>query len=325
LISLSNELPSSNILSLSFVTGILNIPPNARWSSDMTIVAGGHGSGEALNQLQHPYGIDVDEDRTVLIADYGNHRIVEWKSGATSGQVVAGGNGKGDQNHQLYWPTVVIIDKETNTLLICDRGNRRVVRWPRRKGTRGQTIIENIPCWGLAMDDERSLYVSDHDKHEVIRYRDGEKNGVVVAGGNDRGDRPNQLNQPSYLFVDGNQSVYVSEPLNHRVTKWMKDEQEGLVVAGGWGVGKNLSQLYYPCGLFVDQLGTVYVVDSWNGRVVRWPKGATEGRVIVDGNVGGNDINQLYRADGLSFDPHGNLYIVDYLNHSVQQFLLNKI
>ena len=49
-----------------------------------------------------------------------NHRIVEWKWGATSGQVVAGGNGEGSGNHQLSNPQDVIIDKERDSLIICD-------------------------------------------------------------------------------------------------------------------------------------------------------------------------------------------------------------
>ena len=104
----------------------------------------------------------MDDDQTFLIADKDNHRIVEWKPGATSGQVVAGGNGQGNRTDQLNKPTDVIVDKETDSLIICDWGNRRVMRWSRRSRTSGETIIDNIPCWGLTMDDERFLYVSDY-------------------------------------------------------------------------------------------------------------------------------------------------------------------
>ncbi|CAF4223987.1 unnamed protein product, partial [Rotaria sordida] len=52
--------------------------------------------------------------------------------GDTNGQVVAGGHDKGNQ---LNGPTDVLIDKETDSLIICDYGNRRVVRWPSRSGT----------------------------------------------------------------------------------------------------------------------------------------------------------------------------------------------
>ncbi|CAF4712768.1 unnamed protein product, partial [Rotaria socialis] len=93
---------------------------------------------------------------------------MEWKNGDTAnGQVVAGGKGRGDGLHQLDRPTDVLIDKETDSLIICDPENRRVVRWSRRSGTtQGEILIGNIDCNGVAMDEQRYLYVSDWNKHE---------------------------------------------------------------------------------------------------------------------------------------------------------------
>ncbi|CAF1252462.1 unnamed protein product, partial [Rotaria sordida] len=214
--------------------------------------------------------------------------------GDTNGQVVAGGNGKGNRLDQLYCPTDVLIDKETDSLIICDSGDHRVVRWSRRSGTtQGEILIDNIACHGLAMDDQRYLYISNTDKHEVRRYQIGDKNGTIVAGGNGKGDGLNQLNFPTYIFVDQQQAVYVSDWNNHRVMKWNKGAKEGIVVAGGQGYGNALTQLYYPEGLFVDTLSTIYVADSWNNRVMRWPKGAKQGTVIVGGNGEGEGANQF--------------------------------
>ncbi|CAF2069275.1 unnamed protein product, partial [Rotaria magnacalcarata] len=61
---------------------------------------------------------------------------MQWKNGdTTNGQVVAGGNGQGNGLHQLDRPTDVLVDKETDSLIICDYGNHRVVRWSHRSGT----------------------------------------------------------------------------------------------------------------------------------------------------------------------------------------------
>ncbi|CAM4770672.1 unnamed protein product [Rotaria magnacalcarata] len=248
---------------------------------------------------------------------------MQWKNGNTkNGQVVAGGNGKGNGLHQLNYPTNVLVDKETDSLIICDRENRRVVRWSRRSGTtQGEILIDNIYCWGLAMDEQRNLYVSDTRKDEVRRYQFGEKNGTLVVGGNGKGDELNQLNFPTYLFVDRDHSVYVSEYSNNRVMKWVQGAKEGIVVAGGQGQGNALTQLSYPQGLFVDTLGTLYVTDALNHRVMRWTRGEKkQGTVIVGGNGFGAGPNQFYYPVGLSFDRHGNLYVVDSNNHRVQRF-----
>ncbi|CAF3715770.1 unnamed protein product [Rotaria sp. Silwood1] len=304
-----------------FIIVIPNIPIDAQWSQNGKTVAGDNGCGNATNQLADPGGLFVDDDQTMIIADFWNDRIVQWKMGDTNGQVVAGGKGQGKRLDQLNEPINVLIDKETDSLIICDCRNRRVVRWSRRSGTtQGEILIDNIVCRGLFMDDQRYLYVSDVEKHEVSRYQIGDKNGIIVAGGNGKGAGLNQLNFPAYIFVDQQQTVYVSDNNNHRVIKWNKGAKEGTVVAGGQDKGNALTQLSNPTGLFVDTLGTLYVADNVNHRVMRWPKGAKQGTVIVGGNGEGAGANQFQYLRGLSFDRQGNLYVIDFYNNRVQFF-----
>ena len=248
---------------------MLTLPTTARWSQNGVTVAGGNCEGNAVNQLRYPYGLDIDDDnQSIVIADFENHRIVEWKIGASHGKIIAGGRGQGNRLDQLNCPTDVLIDKETNSLFIADRWNRRVLRLSRRQDTtQGEVIIDNIYCRGLAIDRQRYLYVSDTGKNEIRRYIIGDKNGIVVAGGNGKGNQLNQLNYPRYLFVDKEQAVYVSEWNNHRLMKWNKGSKEGVVVAGGQEEGSVLTQLSHPNDLFVDTSSTIYVVDSWNHRV----------------------------------------------------------
>ncbi|CAF4022679.1 unnamed protein product, partial [Rotaria sp. Silwood1] len=298
----------------------INIHPNATWSTNGITVAGGNGQGSETNQLYWPCGLYVDDDQTIYVADEWNHRIVEWKSGAANGKVVAGGNGEGNGTHQLNHPVDVIIDKESDSLIISDDENNRVVRWPRRNGTLGETIISNISCCGLTMGDNGYLYVVDYGKHEVRRYKIGDTQRTVVAGGNGQGNHLDQLSRPHYVFVDRDHSVYVSEYENHRVMKWEEGSKQGVVVAGDQGKGNSLTQFNAPEGVVVDQLGTVYVADFGNCRIMRWPKGATQGSVIVGGNGNGAQPNQLNYPIGLSFDRHGNLYVVDWGNDRVQKF-----
>lgn len=297
------------------------ILPNTRWNQNGIIVAGGNGSGEALNQLFCPYGFCVDEDQTIVIADWKNHRIMEWKRGDTCGRVVAGGNREGKEMNQLSRPTDVIIDKETDSFIICDRGNERVIRWPRENRAKGGEILIDYICGhGLTMDHERNLYVTDEQRHDVRRYRIGETNGTVVAGGNDQGNLLDQLDFPANVFVDDEQTVYVSDSNNNRIMKWMKGAREGIIVAGGQGKGIALSQLWAPNGVFVDKLGSIYVADCANHRVMRWYKGTNEGEVIVGGNGEGIQTNQLSYPVALSFDFNGNLYVGENENHRIQKF-----
>ncbi len=266
----------------------------------------------------------IDDDQTVYVADFNNHRIVEWKSDANNGQIVAGGNGQGNRNDQLNQPTKLIVDKENDSLIICNFGDRRVVRWPRRNGQSGETLISNILCWDLIMDNDGYLYVSDWEKHGVRRWKMGEVNGTIVAGGNGKGNRLDQFNVPTNIFIDEDHSVYVLDFYNHRVIKWVKDAKEGIVVVGGQGQGNGLRQLSNPSGIIVDQLGSVYVADRVNHRVIRWLKGAEEGTIVVGGNGEEEQPNQFNHPVDLSFDRQKNLYVVDCNNHRVQKFDVNS-
>ena len=324
------EISGNEKRSFSFFNKVVCLVPSSiidktRWSTDGQTLVGSFGRGDALNQLQQPSGLDIDDDGSFFIADTDNHRIVRWRTNAKQGEIVAGGKGSGDRTDQLNRPVAVLIDRINDCLIISDAGNRRVMRWSLQKnkqnGGTGEVIISNTYSLGLAMDDEGSIYVSDVEKHEVRRYGrwDG-RAGVVVASGHGQGTAVNQLDRPQAIVVSADQSVYVSDTWNHRVMKWTKGAKKGVVVAGGHDVGDSLTQLSWPTGIFVDQMGSMYVADQGNDRVMRWLKGAKEGEVLAGGNGDGSEKNQLYEPESISIDDRGNLYVADRTNHRIQRF-----
>ncbi|CAF1221260.1 unnamed protein product [Adineta steineri] len=309
----------SFISEISIISSIKS--KSSKWKQNGITVAGGNGEGQQLNQLNSPVGIFIDKNKNIFIADYANHRIVEWKCNAKVGQIIAGGNGGANRMDQLFHPTDVIVDQQDHSIIIADCNNRRVIQWVNQTQ---QILIDNIHCWGLAMDKRGFLYVSDYQKDEVRRWKmdDYNNEGIIVAGGNGEGHKLNQLYHPTFIFVDEDQSIYVSDENNHRVMKWTKDAKEGTVVAGGNGKGRNLNQLWSPEGVVVDDLGQIYVADLWNDRVIRWCEGKEEGEIVVGGNGKGNQSNQLNHPFGLSFDDEGNLHVADSENHRIQKFEL---
>ena len=277
-----------------------------------------------MNQLDSPVGLFVDDAQTVYITDYYNHRAVAWKGYAAGGEMVGGGNGEGRRLGQVDRPATVIVDRDTDTLLICDQYNSRVMRWPRRPSSlrQGEVFISGPTCFGLAMDDHGSLYVTNR-RGDVIRYdKGGDKVGTIVAGGNGLGENLNQFHIATFLFVDAHSNLYIADYYNDRVMKWIKGAREGIVVAGGNGRGQDLTQLSHPRGIWVDGCGNVYVTELSVGRVTRWEKGAKRGVVVAGGNGKGAAANQLSCGNGLFFDRHGHLYVADCPNYRVQRFSL---
>ncbi|CAF3557895.1 unnamed protein product [Adineta steineri] len=153
-----------------------------RWKieeySEGTVVAGGNGKGDQLNQLNFPAYIFVDEEQSVYISDQNNNRVVKWRKDAKKGTIVAGGNGKGERLNQLSSPQGVIVD-HFGQIYVADFCNHRIVRWREGKkegeiivggnGKGNQSNQLNVPM-GLSFDNEGNLYAADRDNHRIEKF-----------------------------------------------------------------------------------------------------------------------------------------------------------
>ena len=113
---------------------------DARWSSQGVTI---------LKDLKYPQGLVIDEnDGKMYVADSDTHRIVAVTIdhyNGNHGSAVAGDNEIGNSLIQLNRPTDVLIDNKTRSLIICDHGNNRIMRWSLESGTTtGEILINNI-------------------------------------------------------------------------------------------------------------------------------------------------------------------------------------
>ena len=229
---------------------------NTKWKSNGRVIAEGNQS----NHLYCPQGIYINDDHTIFIADYGNHRIVQWQ---LDQQLISLGYGRGNQVNQLNYPTNVFRDKNDQSLWICDYGNRRLLRWPCSDQEMSKVILSNIHCFDLLIDNHGDLFVSDTNKHQVQRWRKGESQETIVASGNGQGDGLNQLNSPSYIFIDRDESLYISDCNNNRVMRWCKGATEGSIIIGG-------DQLNLLRDISFDRQGNLYIVDYSSNRIQKF-------------------------------------------------------
>ena len=81
-----------------------------------------------------------------------------------------------------------------------NRNDRKVMKWPRQNGRTGEVLISDIYSPDLAMDNYEYLYLCDGEKHEVRRWKIGDRNG--------QGNRLDQLNNPRDIYIDDDHSVY---------------------------------------------------------------------------------------------------------------------
>ena len=139
-------------------------------------VAGTKGStGSNSNELFWPWGIFVDINFNLYVADSKNDRIQLFRSGQLNGTTLAG---KGIPNNlQLQFPTDVILDAD-GLLYIADNQKHRIIR----AGPDGYQCIAGCTdrsgsasnqfqiAYALRFDSYGNLYVADEYNHRVQKF-----------------------------------------------------------------------------------------------------------------------------------------------------------
>ena len=103
-----------------------------------------------------------------------------------------------------------------------------------------------------------------------MKWMEGAKQGIVVAGGQGKGNGLTQLSCPSGVIVDQLGTVYVADFGNARIMRWSKGATQGSVIVGGNGGGSQSNQLNCPWGLSFDRHGNLYVVEYGNYRIQKF-------------------------------------------------------
>ncbi|CAF4608044.1 unnamed protein product [Rotaria socialis] len=144
-----------------------------------TLVAGGNGQVNGLNQLKVPRYLFVDRQQTVYVSDSNNDRVMKWNKGAKEGIVAAGGQGYGNALTQLNGPNGIFVDT-LGTLCVADSWNYRVMRWTQGYKKQGAVIVggngqgEGANQFknpvGLSFDRHGNLYVVDEYNNRVQRF-----------------------------------------------------------------------------------------------------------------------------------------------------------
>jgi sugar lactone lactonase YvrE len=241
--------------------------PNDSMNSPVIISING------TNQLSYPRDILVSKkDGSIFICDKGNERIVRWNKEATQGQTLL-------TNVECE---SLIMDK-SGSLIAPQLNKDRVTKWQGIDEThssektiagghgKGSDLNQlNHPRDIFLDEQDQSIYVSDSDNHRIIKWTQGSKEGIIVAGGNGRGNKHDQLAHPRGIALHSNGDLYIADTSNNRIVKWKQGAETGTIIVDGhlFGRGQHSPQ---PFGLVFDQhYRNLYVTDWANSRLVRF-------------------------------------------------------
>ena len=147
----------------------------ATYVKTITVAAGTGTNGSASNMLSDPWGIHVDAEFNLYVADCGNNRIQLFPRGQLNGTTVAG-NGL-SSTITLSCPTDVTLDGN-GYLLIVDSHNHRIVGsgpngfrclvgCTRRSGAAADQL--SFPT-RLSVDSRGNLYVVDKNNLRIQEF-----------------------------------------------------------------------------------------------------------------------------------------------------------
>lgn len=282
-----------------------------------TGVAGFSGDGGAASaaQLNQPYGLALDSNGNLYIADLGNSRVREVLADGTI-QTVAGGG----------------------SLAATGAGQGG-----------SATIAQLMQPRNVAVDNSGNLYISDFGANQVYRVTSGgilsllAGTGAAGFAGVGTSALLAQLSAPAGLAIDSSGAIYIADSGNNLVRK----VYNGVII--------DVFNTQAPTGVALDSAGMLYVAAAnYFGTVVQAIAGVTSARdLTVDssGNifttsgafvlevssggavttVAGSGGSPYFGGDGgpataamlnspagIAVDSSGNWYIADTANNRIR-------
>lgn len=283
-----------------------------------TGVAGFAGDGGPSNaaMLSHPYGVAVDPQGNLYIADLGNGRVRKISSSGTittvvgGGSIVPGGDGDGGlaTSAQLQEPR------------------------------------------NVAAEPDGTLYISDFAAQRVYRVTPGgilttlAGTGKAGFSGDGAASQLAQLNSPAGLASDSNGALYIADSANNRIRRVYQGVMStvynvagptgvaisptgALCIAGSGYLGtqfKAIAAIPSARDVALDRVGNVYAT---TGQYVNKVSAAGTVTTIAGsgaapyfgGDNGPATAARLHGPTGLAVDEAGNRYIADTVNNRIRK------
>ncbi|NWW87982.1 LIN41 ligase, partial [Rhynochetos jubatus] len=269
--------------------------------------------GDSDGKLCRPWGVSVDKEGYIIVADRSNNRIQVFKPCGTFHHKFGT---LGSRPGQFDRPAGVACDV-SRRIVVADKDNHRIQIFTfegqfilkfGEKGTKNGQF--NYP-WDVAVNAEGKILVSDTRNHRVQLFG---PDGVFLNKYGFEGALWKHFDSPRGVTFNHEGHLVVTDFNNHRLLVIHPDCQSARFL-GSEGTGNG--QFLRPQGVAVDQEGRIIVADSRNHRVQIFE---SNGSFLCKFGTQGSGFGQMDRPSGIAVTPDGMIVVVDFGNNRILVF-----
>ncbi len=224
-------------------------------------------------QVDRPFGLDVDSEGNVLVADYNHSRIQKYNSkGEHLATFGASGSGKGE----LAGPADIAV-LANGDFWVTDSGNDRVQKFNSKGehlatfGSSGTGDGQFSEPWGIDTASNGDIWVVGANQ----RVQKFTASGTFIK-------KVTGFEGPRGLEVDANDHVWVTEWIANRVQE-LSPSGEKLSQFGE--AGSENGEFDEPWAVDVKPSGDLLVTDRWNDRVQQFTPGGEFNAQFGNGTI----------------------------------------
>ncbi|KAG4076721.1 hypothetical protein HA402_002008 [Bradysia odoriphaga] len=225
--------------------------------------------GQGDGQVSRPWGLCVDKDGNVIVADRRNNRIqVFYPDGSC--KLIFGEKGSG--NGQFDLPAGISTDPQ-NRIVVVDKDNHRIQiftaagNFVLKFGSYGKDCGQFQYPWDVAINSKGEMLVTDSRNHRIQLFNpDGHFISRFCFDGVNHSRSLKGLTTPRGVCFTPHGDVIVSDFENHRLLLIDNSLSKILALKGHEGTGAQ--EFSRPSGICCDDDGRVVVADSKNQRVL---------------------------------------------------------
>uniref|UniRef100_A0A8C0HDE2 E3 ubiquitin-protein ligase TRIM71 n=1 Tax=Chelonoidis abingdonii TaxID=106734 RepID=A0A8C0HDE2_CHEAB len=269
--------------------------------------------GDNDGKLCRPWGVCVDKEGYIMVADRSNNRIQVFKPCGTFHHKFGT---LGSRPGQFDRPAgvacdisrrIVVADKDNHRIQIFTFDGQFILKFG-EKGTKNGQF--NYP-WDVAVNTEGKILVSDTRNHRIQLFG---PDGVFLNKYGFEGALWKHFDSPRGVTFNHEGHLVVTDFNNHRLLVIHPDCQSARFLGSE---GTSNGQFLRPQGVAVDQEGRIIVADSRNHRVQIFE---SNGSFLCKFGTQGSGFGQMDRPSGIAVTPDGMIVVVDFGNNRILVF-----